>query len=107
MRNLVYRRATLPRGMADEGRFLDEQIVTAGESMLTFSSHTRFRDAMLGGSDWLHVTESARAAGYIFSKQVQKACSFWLLTRWLLTFPSHLYVASKIVLHVYTFLYTP
>ena len=67
MRNLVYRRATLPRGMADEGRFLDEQIVTAGESMLTFSSHTRFRDAMLGGSDWLHVTESARACNYYTS----------------------------------------
>ena len=34
------------------------------------------------------VTESARACSYILSKQVQKICSFWLLTLWLLTVPS-------------------
>ena len=34
------------------------------------------------------VTESARACRYILSKQVQKICSFWLLTLWLLTVPS-------------------
>ena len=32
------------------------------------------------------VTESARACSYILSKQVEKICSFWLLTLWLLTF---------------------
>ena len=34
------------------------------------------------------VTESASAHSYIFSKQLQKTCQFWLLTFWLLTVPS-------------------
>ena len=38
------------------------------------------------GRDGPDVTESARARSYIFSKQVQKVCQFWLFTLQLLTF---------------------
>ena len=50
----------------------------------------------------VYVTESARAHSYYSSKQVEKTCFFWLLTVWLLTVPSTLYIVSKVsyTLHI-------
>ena len=46
----------------------------------------------------LMVTESVRAltVSSCFSKQVQKTCSFWLSTFWLLIAPSALYIVSNL-----------
>ena len=42
--------------------------------------------------------ERARAHSYVLSEQVRKTAQFWLLTFWLSTFSSPLYIVSKIVL---------